>query len=228
MPLMFSAALPVFVNATGRDLLELLFTVPNASMFGTSFTVPLVSAITEALDLVLSEIASAVNVTLGLAGMLAGAVYVMAASLAVLPGESAPHAAAHLTPSWTMLQFTPLFAGSLATCPANACVAFKGISAASGVTDTTIAGTTMLAKLDFVGSAIEVAVTVTVRSLAGAVAGALNVTEVMVAFVSVPPPDTVQVTPLYDGSFCASPVTFVLLPASTVPESGVTCTTIAA
>src|SRR6185369_12327903 len=189
MPVMFSAAAPVFVNATGRDLLALAFTVPNARMFGTSFTLPFVSAMDAAVDFVLSVTDSAVNVTLESAGILAGAVYVIAASLAVLAGEGVPHVAPQLIPFWARLQFTPLFAGSFATCPVNTCVALNGISPAPGETDTAIAGTTMLAKPDLVVSAAEVAVTVTVRSLTGAVAGALYVTDVLVAFVSVPPSD---------------------------------------
>jgi len=71
------------------------------------------------------------------------------------------------------------------------------------VMETAMAGTLTMAELDANGSATEVAVTVTVKSLAGGVDGALYVTAVVVGLVRDPAPDAgerLQVTPLCAGS----------------------------
>jgi len=72
------------------------------------------------------------------------------------------------------LQLTPLLLGSFATIATM----FGTLLAAStvavgGVTEIVTAGTVMVTTADLVPSAKEVAVTVTVRSLAGGVVGAL-------------------------------------------------------
>ncbi len=68
---------------------------------------------------------------------------------------------------------------------------------------TAMAGTVTVAEVAANVSATEVAVTITVKSLAGGVDGALYVTEVVVELVRVPAPDAgerLQVTPLCAGS----------------------------
>jgi|SRR5713101_3174359 len=99
-----------------------------------------------------------------------GAVYVVAAPLAVVVGEIFPQGAGeHDT-----LQLTPLLLGSLVTVATifgttePACTDEIGT-----VTEIMIEGTVIVTVADFVASARDVAVTVTVRSLAGAVVGAL-------------------------------------------------------
>src|SRR5258707_15784999 len=76
--------------------------------------------VTVALALLLvSRTDLAVNVPVGLAGTVAGAVYVTV--VAVCP-ESAPHAGAQLLPDWDRAQVTPWLAVSLATDAVNCCV----------------------------------------------------------------------------------------------------------
>src|SRR5438132_1117521 len=75
--------------------------------------------------------------------------------------------------------------------------------------ETAMAGTVTMAELDANGSATEVAVTVTVKSLAGGVDGALYVTAVVVGLVRDPAPDAgdmAQVTPLLVGSLFTTAV----------------------
>jgi len=100
---------------------------------------------------------------------------------------------------------TPLLLGSLPTVAVNASVLpASTIVTPPGETDTVIAGTVMLAVSDLVLSATEVAVMLTARSLVGVLAGALYVTEVLVALLSVPPPvagEMLHVTPAFEGSF---------------------------
>src|SRR5258708_21355340 len=69
--------------------------------------------------LLVSRTDLAVNVTVGLAGTVAGAVYVTV--VAVFP-ESAPHAGAQLLPDWDRAQVTPWFAVSFATAAVNCSV----------------------------------------------------------------------------------------------------------
>src|SRR5258708_5192261 len=92
--------------------------------------------VTVALALLLvSRTDLAVNVTVGLAGTVAGAAYVTV--VAVCP-ESAPHAGAQLLPDWDRAQVTPWLAVSLATDAVNCCVAETLSEALVGgvVTDT--------------------------------------------------------------------------------------------
>ena len=69
-------------------------------------------------------------------------------------------------------QVAPWALGSKLTVAVNCCVALIGIRADPGETETLIAGTVMFAEPDFEESANEVAVIVTVKLLAGALAGA--------------------------------------------------------
>ena len=69
---------------------------------------------------------------------------------------------------------TPLFAGSLVTVAVNLAVALACTAAVLGETETAIAaGTVMVAEFDTEVLAAEVAVMVTVKLLAGGVAGAV-------------------------------------------------------
>jgi hypothetical protein len=119
--------------------------------------------------LVLSVAEVAVNVTvISLAGGVAGAVYVTAEPPDVCAGETLPHGAV----GQETVQFARLPDGSLFT------VALKDADALTcnvevvGETDTTMAGTVILADAILLGSEADAAVTVTIRSLAGAAAGA--------------------------------------------------------
>ena len=71
------------------------------------------------------------------------------------------------------VQVTPLFAGSLVTVAVNFAVAPACTVAMLGVTETAIAGITMVAKADADVLVTEVAVMVTIKSLAGGVVGAV-------------------------------------------------------
>ena len=103
-------------------------------------------------------------------GGVGGAVYVVAAPLAVAVGEMLPQGAGeHDT-----LQLTPLWLGSLLTVATIFGTTVPACTDETGtVTETLIEGTVIVTVADFVASARDVAVTVTVRSLAGAVVGAL-------------------------------------------------------
>jgi len=87
----------------------------------------------------------------------------VAVPLAVLVGFTLPHAAAEQE----MLQVTPLLPASLVTVAVNWAVAVARTVALPGETETVMAGTVIVAELDLVESATEVALTVTVRVLAG-------------------------------------------------------------
>jgi uncharacterized protein (UPF0261 family) len=82
-------------------------------------------------------------------------------------------------------------------------LALIGIRAETGVTATVMANTVTPALPDFVASDIDVAVMVASRSLAGGVGGAVYVTAVLVAPLSVPAPlvgEIAHVTPWSEGS----------------------------
>jgi hypothetical protein len=71
-------------------------------------------------------------------------------------------------------QLIPLFRESFWITVAKSCNTLRGISAEDGVTDESeIAGTVMVMPPVFVGSDMEVAVTITLRSLLGGVGGAV-------------------------------------------------------
>src|SRR6266850_2867042 len=76
MLLMLRVVFPVFVSASVMDLwpLFLYFTLPKFNLAGTSSTVPFVSVIAAAPDLLLSVTEVAVIATAALAGTAAGAV----------------------------------------------------------------------------------------------------------------------------------------------------------
>jgi hypothetical protein len=119
--------------------------------------------------LVLSVTEVAVNVTvMSLAGGVAGAVYVTAAPLDACVGETLPQGAV----GQETVQFARLPAGSLFTMAVKGADALTCIVEVLGETDTTIAGTVILADAVLLGSEADAAVTVTVRSLAGAEVGA--------------------------------------------------------
>jgi hypothetical protein len=122
-------------------------------------TVTVAAADAEGLE---TEVAVMVTVKL-LAGGVVGAVYVVAAPLAVPVGKTEPHGVGeHDT-----VQLTPLFAGSLLTVAVNCAVAAACTDAEFGVTTTETPGIVMVTEPDTVGSLTEAAVTVTCKSLNG-------------------------------------------------------------
>ena len=95
------------------------------------------------------------------------------------------------------------------------------------------AATVMDDEVDLVGSAAEVACSEIFAGL-GTVAGAVYVTEVAVAFVSVPhvapehpAPETDQVTPWFCESFCMEAVKFAAVETCTEAVTGLTETAMA-
>lgn len=95
----------------------------------------------------------------------------MDAPLAVEAGETAPHSEAEQE----IVQVTPLLLGSLLTAAVKACVPPAGTLAEAGEIVTVMGGggvTVTVAEADLLGSATEVAMTITVR-LADTVAGAV-------------------------------------------------------
>ena len=97
----------------------------------------------------------------------------MGAPLAVAAGAIVPHAGEHAVPFCVSVQVMLPLLGSSAAVPVNCCLAFTLTFAVVGDTETEMAGTVTVAAMDFVESATDVAVTVTVRALAGAVDGAV-------------------------------------------------------
>lgn len=102
----------------------------------------------------------------------AGAVYVVATPLAVETSEKVPHASA----SQDAAQVTPWLLASLVIVAVNVAVSPASVMALEGVTLIATWGTTIVAELDFVASATEVAVSVTARSFAGGSLGTVYVT----------------------------------------------------
>ena len=150
-------------------------------------------------DFVVSVTDVAVRVT-GLVGTDAGAEYfAVVASTTV----TAPQAEEQAAPPWLRDQVTPPFVGSYCTVAVKVWTEFTGISTESGATETVIAGT-VIAAVPAAALVSDVAVMVALRLLAGALAGALYVAEVLLRFVSVPAPDggeIDQLTPVCAGSF---------------------------
>lgn len=95
--------------------------------------------------------------------------YVVAAPLAVVVGEIVPQGAVGQDTD----QATPLAAESFVTVAVNCAVEPGCIVALSGKTETVTMGTVIVVELFWVASAAEVAVRVTVKSLAGGVGGAV-------------------------------------------------------
>jgi len=88
-------------------------------------------------------------------------------------GATVPQAGEHAVPFWVSVHVTPPLPGSLATLPVKCCFALSATLAAAGDTETEMAETVTVADIDFVGSAAELAVTLTVRLLSGGVDGAV-------------------------------------------------------
>jgi hypothetical protein len=85
-----------------------------------------------------------------------------------------PHAGEQAAPFCVSVQLTPALVVSLATVAVKSCVELMGMIPLGGeIADTLIAGTVTVAEVALVVSDTDVAVTVTVRSLAGGVAGAV-------------------------------------------------------
>jgi hypothetical protein len=70
-------------------------------------------------------------------------------------------------------QVTPPLLGSLLTVAVNCCVPPEGTAAELGAMETVIAGIVIVAEADTAGFVTEAAVSVTVKLLAGAAAGAV-------------------------------------------------------
>ncbi len=123
--------------------------------------------------------------------------------------------------------------GSKLTVAENCCVALMGMIPLGGETgETLIAGTVMLAVVDAKGLATEVAVSVTVKSLAG-VLGAVYVVGVPLGVEvgktvphDVTEHETVQVTPLFAESLVTVAVNCAVAPAASVAVFGATETVI--
>jgi hypothetical protein len=98
---------------------------------------------------------------------------VVSAPLAVLVGETVPQVGEHAVPFWVRVHVTPALLLSLLTVAVNCSVVLICKLAVVGETEIVMAGTLIVAAIDLVGSATEVAVTVTARSLAGDVTGAV-------------------------------------------------------
>jgi hypothetical protein len=119
---------------------------------------------------------------------------------------------------------TPAFVGSLLSMAVNCWVAFTGMSALVGVTETVIALTITCAKFDAPVLNTEVAVMVTARSSAGGVLGAVYVvaTPFSVAAGEIVPHgpgshDRFKVTPLFVGSLATLATNWDVPPACTSP-----------
>lgn len=182
-------------------------------------------------DLLLSSTEVAVSVTPAGVGTLAGAVYVVGVPFSVFAGETVPQVGEHAVPFCVSTHAAPWFVGSLFTEAVIGTAAFSGINAEAGATATVMARTVIPALPDFVLSAIEVAVMVTLVSLAGGVGGAVYVAVVLLSLLSVPAPDVgliAHVTPWPDGSYCACPLRAEVPVASTEFGFAVTATEIAA
>lgn len=93
----------------------------------------------------------------------------VAVPLAVEVGEIVPQGAGEQDTA----QVTPLLLGSLPTVAVTCAVDPASTTPPEVATDTVIAGTVMLADADAKGLATEVAVSVTVKSVAGGVLGAV-------------------------------------------------------
>ena len=141
--------------------------------------------------------------------------------------DNVPHVVP-LQPVPVSVHVTPLFCASLLTVAVKFCVLVTLIVAAVGAMLTPTAAVTVIAAVEiFVASAMDVAFNVTAAGL-GTLAGALYVTEVVVALVSVPHvaplhpvPESDQVTPLAPVSFVKVAVKFCLpIPACTLEEVG--------
>lgn len=170
----------------------------------------------------------AVTVTVKSLGGGAGAVYVVATPVAVDVGATLPHGAVEQD----TVHVTPLLLGSPATVAINCTVAVSRTVAVVGATDTPTDGIVMVADADFVLSVIEVAVSVTVKLLAGGTVGAVYVVVVAgEAGDTVPHGAVEQLTVQFTPAFAASKLTVALnctaVPTWTVTGVGATETVMA-
>jgi hypothetical protein len=152
--------------------------------------------------------------------------------------DNVPHVAP-LQPVPESFQVTPLFAGSFVTVAVNACIAPACTLAVGGATVTAIgagaAVTVIVAEADFVVSATDVAVSVTVGGV-GTFAGAVYVIatpEPLDAADNVPhvaplqpAPESAHVTPLLAGSLVTVAVNGCAAPTCTLAVVGATVTLI--
>lgn len=134
----------------------------------------------------------AVSVTVGDVGTLAGALYVTEVVVTLV---SVPQVGVQTPPPCESAQVTPALAGSFEAVAVKFCVVLITTVADVGETETVMAGTVIVAEPDFVASALETAVRVTVRSLSGGVAGAVYVVGFEVGLLSVPHVGEQGVTP---------------------------------
>jgi hypothetical protein len=190
---------------------------------------------------VLSATDLAVSVTVAGLGTLDGAVYVIAAPEALAFADRVPQAAP-LHPTPLKVQLTPLFCVSFCKVAVMLCVCPVCTETDVGFTAMEIVAVedavmVTVAAADFVPSATDVAVAVTVAGF-GTVAGAVYVTatpEPLVELDSVPQlaplhpaPDSVQLKPLFWESFWTVAVSVCPWPCSTDAVEGETATEIAA
>lgn len=219
---LFAASL---VTATVNWAVPVAMTVAVGGVTTTS-TDGIVSVVDDVFDG--SVIDAAVNVTTRLLeGGVAGAVYTTGFPFPVLVGETEPQFAAEQDTA----QFTPFPVGSLATVAVNCALPLTCTVAVPGATETVMAGTVMVALDELPVSLTEVAVTVTFKSLFGALAGAVYPTGAPLALAAgdtVPhggvEQDTAQVTPLFAVSLFTVAVNEVAPPAGTVAVDGDTNT----
>jgi hypothetical protein len=174
-----------------------------------TLTVPPLAAVTVIVAeafFVVSRTEVAVSVTVAGVGTAAGAVYVMPTPDALDAFERVPQVGP-LHPVPLRVQFTPLFCESFETIAVNVCVLPVCTVAEVGATATeTPAEIVIVAGADFVVSATDVAVIVTVAGV-GMLAGALYVMAVPDALVAAeraphvapehPVPESFQLTPLF-------------------------------
>jgi len=125
-------------------------------------------------------------------------------------------------------QLTPLLLGSFPTVAEMfGTVVAAAVDAVVGVTETVANGTVMVTAKDLVGSNNEVAVIVTLASLAGGVAGALYVTPKGLGLVRLPMPDGGEMdqdTPWEAISLVTEAEIGSVNPACTLPAGGVAAT----
>lgn len=148
---MLRAELPVLVSVSGRVLVGcgvvgVILRLPNFKSVGINLTVPAVRVMVGPTDLVPSATDVAVMITIAFVGTVLGAAYVVGVPLAVLAGVIVPHAGEQAVPPCVSVQLTPWLLESLLTVAVNgvafnAAVAFTGIIALDGDTETTIANT---------------------------------------------------------------------------------------
>ncbi len=175
---MLNVELPVLVRVTAKvSLLPNLFS-EKCKVAGMSLTVPGVRVMVAVPSLDVSVTDVAVMVTLGFAGTVAGAEYIVGVPLAVLVGATVPHAGEHGVVPCVRVQLTPWLLVSLLTMGVNGVafncgLAFTGMIALVGETETAMASTVICTEPCCEVSESEVATIVTGKSLAGGVVGAV-------------------------------------------------------